>query len=142
MLRILLSCVLITGTAVALLAEEPPASQPALIEASDRAAVDAAMDQDVVIQGVVRSAEWSRTGRVMNIEFEGAEDGLLAVVFDRTREAMDAGFGGDLAKALTGARVRLRGRIQPYGGRVEAMQGRPQIILEFPSQITIFEGEK
>ena len=82
----------------------------------------------------------SRSGKVMNIEFAGAsESGLLAVIFERTRADMDGAFGGDVGKALTGAKVRLKGTLQPYGGRVEAMKGRPQIIVNRGDQITIVE---
>jgi hypothetical protein len=35
--------------------------------------------------------------------------------------------------------VRIKGTIKPYGGRVESMKGRPQIIIEDGHQITILE---
>ena len=119
-----------------------PATQPseqALIAASDRAALDKALNTDVVVEGIIQSAEWSRSGKVMNITFKDATDGLLAVVFERSRKEMDEAYSGDVAKALTGSKVRLRGTVKEYGGRDESMTGRPQIILNRPSQITIVE---
>jgi DNA/RNA endonuclease YhcR with UshA esterase domain len=120
-------------------AQEPPSTHPVVIDVTDKAAVSAAMDRDAIVEGVVERAEWSRSGKVMNIEFKGAENGLLAVVFERKRQQLDEAFAGDLAKALTGAHVRIKGTIKPYGGRVESMKGRPQIIIEDGHQITILE---
>ena len=120
-------------------AQEPPSTRPSVIDVTNKAAVAAAMNTDAIVEGVVERAGWSRSGKVMNIEFKGAESGLLAVVFERKRQQLDEAFAGDLAKALTGAKVRINGRIQPYGGRVESMKGRPQIIIEDGHQITIVE---
>jgi DNA/RNA endonuclease YhcR with UshA esterase domain len=125
--------------AATLSAQAPPATAFRVIEATDRPALEAAMEQDVIVTGVVASAEWSQTGKVMNIEFKGAEDGLLVVVFARQREQLDQAFGGDLGRALSGATVRIKGGLRPYGGRVEEMKDRPQIIVEGGHQITIVE---
>jgi|SRR5687767_847876 len=120
-------------------AQEAPATAPTMIRADDPAALAAAMNSDVMVEGVVERAEWSRTGKVMNIEFKGASDGLLAVVFDRKRQQLDEAFGGDLGKAITGAKLRVRGTLKPYGGRTESMKGRAQIIIEDGHQIIIME---
>ena len=128
---------------VVLRAQDAPTTAPAegIIDVTDRNAIGRAMERqdDVIVEGVVERAEWSRTGKVMNIDFKGAEGGLLAVAFERIRKQLDEGFGGDVAKTLTGARVRLKGTVKPYGGRVPEMKGRPQIVIEFPQQITILE---
>ena len=129
---------LLIGTQL-LFAQTAPSTHPVVIDVTDKAAVEAAMDREAVVEGVVERAEWSRSGKVMNIEFKGAENGLLAVVFERKRQQLDEAFAGDLAKALTGAKVRVRGTIKPYGGRAAAMKGRPQIIIEDGQQITILE---
>ena len=111
-----------------------------LISVSDKSAIDAAMDHDVTVEGVVALAEWSRSGKVMNIEFKDADQSkLMAVIFERNRAEIDNAFGGDVAKSLTGSKVRIKGTIQPYGGRVESMKGRPQIIISRGEQITIVE---
>lgn len=127
-------------TCMILLGQDKPSTAPGIIDASDKAAIDAAMEKDVIVQGVVEKAEWSRSGKVMNIDFRNcAESRMLAVVFERNRQKLDESYGGDLAKALSGAKVRIKGTIKPYGGRSEAMKGRPQIIIDFPQQITIVE---
>ena len=129
---------LLIGTQL-LLGQTAPSTHPVVVDVADKAAVDAAMDREAIVEGVVDRAEWSRSGKVMNIEFKGAENGLLAVVFERKRQQLDEAFAGDLSKALTGAKVRLRGTIKPYGGRAESMKGRPQVIIEDGHQITIVE---
>jgi DNA/RNA endonuclease YhcR with UshA esterase domain len=111
------------------------------VQAHDRAELDKLMEQEILLEGTVRSAEWSRTGKVMNIEFNDAPEGAMAVVFDRNRQDLDAAFGGDLAAALKGAKVRLKGKLQPYGGRSDRYKDRPQVILRDRSQITILEPE-
>ena len=114
--------------------QDPPAtSQPVLIEASDKAAVDAAMGKDVELEGVVSNATWSPSGKVFFINFEKSEESkVMAVAFEKKREAMDASFSGAVGKALTGARVRIRGKLSEY-------RGKPQVVVEMPSQITILD---
>ena len=141
-MRITLLFAILALTIGAAALQDEPTTQPLIIPVSDRAAIEAATNGSdaIVVEGVVREAAWSRTGKVMNIEFADAgERGLLAVVFERQRKQMDDAFAGDLARALTGAKVRIRGSIKPYGGRVEAMKGRPQMIIDSPVQITILE---
>ncbi|HRK29949.1 MAG TPA: hypothetical protein PLD59_02640 [Tepidisphaeraceae bacterium] len=128
----------LTLTTVASRADD--AAQIPVIDASDKATIDANMDKSVIIKGRISLAEWSRSGKVMNIEFENSkESGLLAVIFEKSRKAMDEAFGGDVGKSLTGASVRLEGVLKEYGGRAESMKGRPQIIIDRITQITIVE---
>jgi DNA/RNA endonuclease YhcR with UshA esterase domain len=115
-------------------------SQPAVVHVSDKDGMAANMNKEAIVEGTVTKAEWSRSGAVMNIDFKDAEQTrFLAVIFVRQREKMDTAFGGDVGKALTGAKVRLKGKLQEYGGRSEAFKGRPQIILTDTTQITIVE---
>lgn len=127
------------------LGQEAPATQPGdgaqVIPANDKEALAAAMGQEVVVEGTIREAAWSRSGKVMNVEFADAEESrLLAVVFQRSRERLDEAFGGDFGKAVTGAKVRLKGKLQEYGGYTESMKGRPQLVIGSPSQVTIVEA--
>ena len=138
-MRILTLVLAMLGATHLALAQDAPTTHPVVLDVTDKAAVEAAVNRDAIVEGVVERAEWSRSGKVMNIEFKGAENGLLAVVFDRKRQQLDAAFAGDLGKALTGAKVRLRGTIKPYGGKAESMKGRPQIIIDDGHQITIVE---
>jgi DNA/RNA endonuclease YhcR with UshA esterase domain len=132
------------GTVSLIRAEEAPtsppaaASQPTFISADDKAALEAAKGQDVVVEGTIAKAEWSRTGRVMNIEFKDSE--LLGAVFERNRAKLDSAFDGDLARSLSSAKVRFKGKLQEYGGRTEAYKGRLQIIISRADQVTILEG--
>ena len=128
------------GQTPAASAPRDPTTQHAVLDATDKAAIAEHMGQFVVVVGEVSVAEWSKSGKVMNIDFKGAEESrLLAVVFDRNKARLDEMFGGDLAKALTGAKVRINGKLEEYGGKAEAFKGRPQIIIDRSSQITIVE---
>ena len=116
---------------------EDPSCLP-MLEAQDVAALRKHLGQWVIVIGTVKTAEWSRTGKVMNIEFAGGEGrGLLAVVFESRREAFNAAWGGDFPKAINGRRVRLYGELQEYGGYDEQQKGRPQMILNTPEQVTL-----
>jgi DNA/RNA endonuclease YhcR with UshA esterase domain len=46
------------------------------------------------------------------------------------REQMDAAFGGNIAGALTGARVQISGTVTSY-------RDRPQMIISEPEQIRL-----
>jgi DNA/RNA endonuclease YhcR with UshA esterase domain len=113
------------------------ATKTEVVDVADTAAVKAMMGKDVILVGTVKVSEWSRSGRVMNIEFDDGETKLLVVLFERSRESFDKAFGGDVAKALKGAKVRVTGKLEEYGGRDEKMKGRPQVILNRASQLTI-----
>jgi hypothetical protein len=116
-------------------------SDAAVIQATDADAIAQRAGSDVVIEGKVASAEWSKSGKVMDIKFEGVSDdkGFAAVVFDRNREALNGAFGGNLAQSLAGAKVRIKGKLRPYNGKVERMKGRIELTISKPDQITILE---
>lgn len=123
---------------------DPPSTMPTegqgVINPNDKAAIDAHMGQQVHIQGVIESAEWSRSGKVMNIAFKDSADTKLGVVlFQASQKKFDEAFNGDFAKAIAGAVVRINGKLEEYGGRDEKLKGTPQIILKSPSQVTIME---
>jgi hypothetical protein len=109
-----------------------------VLKAGDTAAVLEHVGQRIYVVGTVERAAWSRSGKVMNIVFEEAGDnGVMAVVFDGQRKQFDEGFGGDAAEFFTGKRLRLQGEVTMYGGQVEAMKGRPEIVLRYASQIVV-----
>src|SRR5690242_15520430 len=85
------------------------------VNATDKAALEAAIGKDVVVSGTIKKAEWSATGKVMNIEFADSE--LIGAVFEKNKEAINAGFEGDAAKKWTGAKVKVSGKLEKYGGR-------------------------
>ncbi|HWP41061.1 MAG TPA: hypothetical protein VNL70_09045 [Tepidisphaeraceae bacterium] len=135
--RILIAMFGLVVMGLPLLAEEPSTTQPAVIDATDTEALKAALGKEVVVEGYISKAEWSRSGRVMNIEF--LDSVLLGAVFERQRAKLDEAFGGDLAAALRDAKARFRGKLIEYGGYVESLKGRPQIIINSASQITILQ---
>jgi hypothetical protein len=106
-------------------------TRPAAIAANDSKAIARAMGQPATVEGVVNTAFWSATGRVMNIEFVDVRpDGFYCAMFATQREQMDASFGGNMAGALSGARVQISGTITSY-------RDRPQIIIAEPEQIRV-----
>lgn len=106
---------------------------PALVAAGDKAAIDANMEKDVVVEGVIEKAEWSSTGKVMRASFKDAPDTkLAAIIFEKTRPKFDEAYGGDVTKTLAGAKVRLKGKLHEYKGGAE-------IVLTTVNQITIME---
>lgn len=109
-----------------------------VLQATD-ASLAERLGQTVIIEGVVSSAAWSQTGRVMEIHFAKVTEpkGFTAVVFDRNRKTLDEAFGGDLAKSLSGATVRLKGKLRTYGGRAKSLEGRIEMTLDKPEQITV-----
>lgn len=123
-----------------LLAEDTPTTAPAatLIDATDKEAITANQGKQVTVEGKIASAKWSGSGKVLNIKFDNSP--LMAVVFDRNKDKMNEAFGGDVAKALDGAKVKLKGKLDVYKGKVETLQGKPQIVITQSSQITIEEG--
>lgn len=121
-------------------AQRTPTSQPVLIDAADKPALESAIGRQVVIHGTISAAAWSRSGAVMNIDFAGTEQSrFLAVVFQRSKQDFDTAFNGDALKTLIGAKVRLRGTLERYGGQQEEFKGRPQLILSRPDQVTVVE---
>ena len=114
------------------------ASRLPVLQAGDVQALRDHLGRRVIVEGRVASAQWSDSGKVMNIEFAGAEGtGLLAVVFSDQRRQFDEAFAGDFAKTITGREVRVNGDLETYGGYDEAFKNRPQIILQIPEQLTI-----
>ena len=119
-----------------------PTNRLPVIEATDTAALRQHVGQRVFVVGTVERAAWSRSGKVMNVEFEGVgDDGFLAAMFARSRKSFDAAFSGDAAAAFTGRRVRVMGELQLYGGNDADLRGRPEIILALPSQINLIADD-
>lgn len=121
-----------------LIAQEKP--QPVAIDATDKAALEANQDKEVIVSGKVKTAEWSRTGRVMNVEFENSP--LILAVFERSKEEINKAFEGDAAKKWTGANVKVTGKLGKYGGRAKDYEGRPQIIVSKSDQVKIQQQQQ
>jgi DNA/RNA endonuclease YhcR with UshA esterase domain len=118
-------------------AEDTPATQPstnpAVIQASDLATLKSKVGEIVAVEGVVERASWSASKKVMNIYFKDARDGFMCAVFEKNKEKVDAGFEGDAAAKLGGAKIRVTGKIGMF-------RERPQILIDKPEQVTILEA--
>jgi DNA/RNA endonuclease YhcR with UshA esterase domain len=109
-----------------------------VLQVTNRAALKEHIGKEVIVVGNVAEARWSRSGKVMNVVFADVDEKDFGIaLFDRQRERFDEAFGGDVAKTLTGQQVRIKGKLTEYGGRSSRYEGRPEIILSEPSQITI-----
>ena len=131
-----ISVVAAPTTAVVSTATSAPAG--VRIDAKDHNLLAAHLDSGVTVFGTVHAAAWSTNGSVFNMSFEKDEQhSLLIVVFPKNRAAFESAFGGDIEKAFTGKTVEIRGKLVPYGGRVDAWKERPQIIMSSPNQLTM-----
>ena len=58
-----------------------------------KTAIDANMEKPVIVKGKIEKAEWSRSGKVMNIDFADAkESGLLDVATEGAAAAAEVGY--------------------------------------------------
>ncbi|QOV89831.1 ATP-dependent DNA helicase RecG [Humisphaera borealis] len=122
-------------SAAAVAADKPPAPAPAeeipVLAVTDVAAIKAAEGKKVTVEGTVQTAAWSKTGKVLNVTFADAgENGFLAAAFSKYKEALDAAFEGDVAKALTGKKVKVTGTVKMF-------KDRPEIMIEKPEQVVV-----
>ena len=119
----------------------PPSTQPSegqgLIQANDQAALTASVGKEVVIEGIVSKAEWSKSGKVMNIEFKDSQ--LMGAVFERDSKGLNEGFKGDFAKTITNAKVRVKAKLDKYGGKDPKFEDRLQVIIKKAYQVTVME---
>ena len=144
-LKALIVSLLLAGTAPLWAQDDrqpvPPSTQPSdgqgVVKADDEAGLKAAIGKEINVDGVVEKAEWSKSGKVMNIEFKDSV--LLGAVFERDAKALNEAFNGDFAKAITGAKVRIKSKVENYGGKDKKLEGRPQIIIKKVYQVTILE---
>ena len=116
-------------------ADDPPStaptSQPSLIIAGDKQALDAAIGNDVIVEGTISEAKWSPSGRVFLIKFqEGDSSGFQGAIFSKYKDVMEKAFNGDLSTALEGAKVQVHGKLQTY-------RDHPEILIDKPEQIVI-----
>jgi hypothetical protein len=119
-----------------LLAPVAVAQESTLIDVTDKAALEAAKDKNVTVHGKVLKAEWSGSGKVCNVTFEDAPH-FVGAAFEKNREKLDTAFGGDFAASMTGAEIKLSGKIAAYGGRDPAMKEATQILITSTNQVTV-----
>lgn len=114
-------------------------SQPTPIDATNADAIKAAIGKKAVIIGTVDKAAWAKSGKVMRITFKSNSDAapFEAVVFEKTKEAIDKKFNGNAENSLSGAMVRVSGTISTYAPRNNPDDKRPQIIINDVKQIDL-----
>ena len=131
-LSLLLLCV---HQVVAQDAAAPPAANaaaPTVIAPGDRKALDASMGNEAIVEGTVSSAQWSASGAVFLVKFtDGDTSQFQGALLARNREPVEKAFG-DLANALEGAKIQLKGKLQMY-------REHPEILIEKPEQIVVLE---
>ncbi len=126
-------------------ATTPPTSQPttspAVLAPTDTAGITAKKGEVVTVEGLVDTAAWSSSGKVMNITFKDVEKdkGLLCSAFQKNKAKLDAEFEGDAAAKLTGAKIQITGKVEIYGGKIAAWKDRPEIVIQNPQQIKVIE---
>ncbi len=123
-------------------AAEAPSTQPvAVISATDDAALKEKAGFKVTVEGVVDSAEWSSSGKVLNVHFKDVNEdkGLVCCAFSKSKKPLDSAFGGDAIKAWSGAKIQVTGSLHKYEGRIRALVGRLQLIIQDPNQVKIIE---
>lgn len=108
-----------------------PEEVEGVLDALNTEAVTAAMGKIATVKGTVTEIFWVRDS-VLLITYQEAKDGFVAVSFKKHREALDAGFDGDITTALKGKTIQVRGKVVEY-------QYRPQIVVETADQIEILE---
>ncbi len=111
-------------------ASSQPSSAPSVVQATDADAIKSATNSDVIVEGVIESAAWSSSGKVMNGKFKDSD--VRVAAFSRIKDKLDQAFSGDVAKTLTGAKVRIKGKLADF-------KGHPEIMVNQTTQITILE---
>lgn len=111
--------------------DEVKSGIPRFFFADDTSGIIQNMGNVAVVEGRVHSAFWVRY-QVFLITFREEREGFLAVAFPQSRKVLDAGLDGNMAAALNGRLIRVRGVIGEH-------RYRPQIIVESPDQIEILD---
>lgn len=106
------------------------AEEPRVFSVDDTEELLAQMGKEAVVEGRVRSSFWVRG--VLLITFREEQEGFVGAAFARNRDTLNEAFDGDIARALRGKNIRMRGTITEH-------RSRPQIVVENPDQITVLE---
>lgn len=136
--RLLAFVLLFVAFVVARAQDSSSSDAPVVLDASDKAGLEANRGKMAFVTGKVKEAAWSKSGKVLNITFENAPS-FMAAAFEKNRKKLDEAFSGDLAKTLTGATVKLSGKLQVYGGHMEELKDSTQLIITTVNQVTIIE---
>ena len=125
-------------------AAEAPASKPAttapaaagkVVEATDIDALKALDGKEATVHGKVSGTFKSNRSGILLINFEGAKRDFVALVEKDKLDAVNAGFGGDVAEALKGKTVTIIGPIKLY-------KEKPEVVISKPEQINVEADEE
>jgi len=110
-----------------------PATQPstsvAVIDATDDATLKAAEGKKVTVKGEISRSFPAKT--VLLLNFKGVKRGGFTVAIRKAdQDALNAAFGGDVAKELKGKTVLVTGEIKLY-------KDQPEMEVTKPEQIKI-----
>lgn len=118
---------------------EAPTTSPAttapaaVISAADKDALATRLGNEVTVEGMVTDAKWSASGKVFLIRFKDTESSQFqAAIFIKNKDAMEKAFAGDLSKALEGAKVQVKGKLQTF-------REYPEILIDKPEHLTVVE---
>src|SRR5687767_2947984 len=115
-------------------AEEKPAPAGETIEATEIEKLKEAVGKTVTVHGKVSGTFKANSGRML-INFEGANRDFVAMITKENAEAVNAGFDGDVLKAVDGKTINVTGEVKLF-------KDKPQIEVSKPEQIAIEEEKK
>jgi DNA/RNA endonuclease YhcR with UshA esterase domain len=117
-----------TGPATSMPAATIPAGA---IAPTDKDALGKSEGKEITVVGKVSRASWISSGTIMFINFEGNQRGdFVGIVKKENKETLDKAFEGDMAKALTGKKVTLTGKVLKY-------KDTPQIEVTKAEQVVV-----
>ena len=110
-------------------APAPAAPEATVLSVDDTAAIQAAMGKTITVEGKVQAAFWVK-GTILLITFRKEESGFVGVAFGRNKVALNEAFGGDIATAVKGKKVRITGTVSEHNSR-------PQIVVDKAEQLKV-----
>lgn len=123
-------------------AKKKAVGETSVLDLSDSDAVRRAMGDRGTVEAVVHSVSWTAQRNAVIIELAGPEDDRLLVWINPGVTAKLGGGAVDPGREeLTGRRLRVTGLLGPYGGRSKRFEGRKQITVDSPADITFAESE-
>jgi hypothetical protein len=107
------------------------------ISASDTDGLSAALGREVMVEGIVSSAVWSKSKKVFLIEF--GTPGFLAASFQASATNVLRSLGDESGGQFAGKRVQVKGAVAVYSGKDPKYADWLQIIVNQPDQLTFIK---
>jgi hypothetical protein len=118
-------------------ATSKPSTQPSgdVIDVKDFAKLKDMIGTEVTVRGTVSDVFVPKSASVSIFNFDGINRRDFNVVIPKAGiEAVNAGFEGDVAKAVKGQTITVTGKVADY-------KGSPQIQVDKPEQIKIEQSQ-